>query len=237
MNLEAINRTIRELCAEVMETETPPTHWRTLTGEDILHEAVTCIFGSQMVFEVALAAANRIREDGFLGNPNSVSRKSDRGKAITKSLSVPLWVEVNGRPRKVLPRFKNRLSTLLTKTLSTLQDRRTSLQKILHSARSAGHARVMLIQTVSGFGPKQASLFLRRVGYSNEFAVLDTHILDYLKLARGIELKQGQLSRLSAYERVEDEFRQMAGEFGYPVGCLDLAMWVTMRVAKRENLL
>jgi N-glycosylase/DNA lyase len=94
----------------------------------------------------------------------------------------------------------------------------------------------LLVAAVSGFGPKQTSLFLRRIGYCSELAVLDTHVLDYLRMACGIRPKPGALSRLSSYEYVENEFRRVAKEFGYAVGCVDLAMWVTMRVAKREAM-
>jgi N-glycosylase/DNA lyase len=108
---------------------------------------------------------------------------------------------------------------------------------ILFSARSARHARELLVNAVSGFGPKQASLFLRRVGYCSELAILDTHILDYLRMAHGIDPKPGMLSRLTSYERIEVEFQRVASEFGHAVGCVDLAMWITMRVAKREAVL
>ncbi|WP_419600764.1 hypothetical protein, partial [Thiolapillus sp.] len=106
--------------------------------------------------------------------------------------------------------------------------------KMMISCGSAKEARELLVKNVWGFGPKQASLFLRRVGYCAELAALDTHILDYLRLARGIDPKPSALSRLASYERVEKEFQRVASDFGHPVGCVDLAMWVTMRVAKRE---
>jgi len=117
-----------------------------------------------------------------------------------------------------------------------MRDQGQSLRKILFSAGSAREAREILVKQVWGFGPKQASLFLRRVGYSAQLAVLDTHILDYLRLARGIDPKPSALSRLPSYEQIEAEFQRVAADFGHSVGCVDLAMWVTMRVAKREAI-
>ena len=115
--------------------------------------------------------------------------------------------------------------------------RNMSLRMILCSAQSSRHARELLVEAVWGFGPKQASLFLRRIGFCSSLAVLDTHVLDYLRLARGIDPKPGVLSRLSTYEKIEAEFKIVAEEFGHSVGCVDLAMWITMRVAKREAML
>jgi len=129
------------------------------------------------------------------------------------------------------------MASLLGSTVRTIHSQGTSLHEILSSAQSALHARELLVNSVSGFGPKQASLFLRRVGYCSDLAVLDVHILDYLRIAHGINPKAGTISRLASYERIEAEFQRVAREFGYAIGCVDLAMWVTMRVAKREAVL
>jgi len=87
---------------------------------------------------------------------------------------------------------------------------------------------------VAGFGPKQASLYLRRIGYCADLAVLDIHILDYLRLSQGSAPQPSYLSRISSYELIEAEFRDIANDFGFGLGRVDLAMWITMRVAKRE---
>ena len=190
------------------------------------------MFSSQMVFEVAEAAAQRIRDRGLL----RAERVDDYEKCLSSALYEPLSVEHGGRVRQVRPRFRNRLALLLATTVNSMREQGQSLRDTLCSAASAREARELLVKKVRGFGPKQASLFLRRIGYCAELAVLDTHILNYLRIARGIDPKPGALSRLSGYERIEVEFQRVAEEFGYPVGCVDLAMWVTMRVAKKETV-
>ena len=237
MTLAIIDRVVQALCLEVDALGSGQSNWRVLAEEDLLHEAAICIFGSQMHFEVAVAAANRARNSGLL-RPSAMSDKSQRYEAsVIAALSRPLRVQVAGHRRSVLPRFRNRLASLLSATVRRIYGQGTSFQSMLGAARSASQARVSLVEAVSGFGPKQASLYLRRVGFSSELAVLDTHIIDYLKMARGIDLKPGSLSRLSVYEQIEHQFRQVANDFGHGVGCVDLAMWVTMRVAKREAML
>jgi N-glycosylase/DNA lyase len=237
MNLVAINSVIQAMCAEVESIEGEKADWRLLTEEDMLHEATICIFGSQMVFELAVAAANRIRTTGLLSCTKSTKPPSDYQMSLVATLSEPLSVETNGSRRRMLPRFRNRLASLLASTVQTIYGRGSSLREILISARSARHARELLAGTVSGFGPKQASLFLRRIGFCVDLAVLDTHILDYMRMARGVRPRAGELSRLSCYERLEIEFQQVAAEFGYAIGCVDLAMWITVRTAKREGIM
>lgn len=237
MILNTVNQTILALCAEVESLGNQPTDWQLLNEEDLLYEATTCIFGSQMVYEVAVAAATRIRTTGLLRRKITSSPTPDYETRVLLALSTPLTVEINGVRRSVLPRFKNRHASLLASTVHAIHGRGSSLRDILLSARSAQHARQSLVSAVWGFGPKQASLFLRRIGYCTELAILDTHILEYLRIAQGIEPLPHTLSRLSSYEHIEVEFQKVASEFGHAVGCVDLAMWVTMRVAKREAML
>lgn len=237
MSLAAVNRTIRALCLEVNSLGDSKINWRMLTDDQLLYEAVICMFGSQMLFEVAVAAADRVRGAGLLSRKMITNLPPDYEERLLAALSSPLLVEISGTRRAMFPRFRNRLVSLLTSTVKTIHERGLSLRKILLLAQSARHARELLVNVVSGFGPKQASLFLRRVGYCSELAVLDTHILDYLRMAHGIDPKPGTLSRLTSYEHIEAEFQRVAFEFGHAIGCVDLAMWVTMRVAKREAAL
>lgn len=234
MIVKAINKTIQEMCAEVEATSKPHTDWQSLSEEQLMYEAAVCMFSSQMIFEVAAAAAGRIGEHGLFNWSIISNETSDYEANLVAILCEPLSVEIDGKTRKMMPRFKNRWASLLSSTVEEIYVCGTSLYEILLSSRSSRDAREILVERVWGFGPKQASLFLRRIGYCSELAVLDTHVLDYLQLVSGITQKPGALSRLPAYERVEDEFRQVANGFGYPVGCVDLATWVTMRVAKRE---
>jgi N-glycosylase/DNA lyase len=230
--MTAVNRTIRALCIEVKSSAQEILNWQLRTEEELLHEACVCIFSSQMVFEVAEAAAQRIKDRGLL----QATTSEDYEQRLLAVLGEPLAIERDGKIRHARPRFKNRLASLLSTTVNTMRIHGQSLRDTLFAASSAREARELLVQQVWGFGPKQASLFLRRVGYCAELAVLDTHILDYLRVARGLDPKPGALSRLASYERIEVEFQRVAEEFGHTVGCVDLAMWVTMRVAKREAI-
>ena len=235
--LAIINQAIRAMCQDVKGQGLAKQNWCLMAEEELLYEAAICIFGSQVVFEMAVAMADRLRERELLQPVFSRSAEKLRQR-IVYALSDPLsFVSKDGGQRWVRPRFKNRQASLLSTTIAKIYGQSQTIRGFLCSARHAKEAREMLTQHIWGFGPKQASLFLRRVGYSDDLAVLDVHVLDYLQLACGLSLSPSKLGRLSFYEKVEDTFRRIAAEFGYSVGCVDLAMWLTMRVVKREALL
>ncbi|WP_445372048.1 hypothetical protein ACH518_04685 [Methylomonas sp. HW2-6] len=238
MKVAVINQTIRDMCLEIKAQGRGLKNWQLNTEEELLYEAAVCVIGSQMKFETAVAIADRLR-DTYLLLPQRVGFDCVTLESnIANTLSEPLPVfDNNGVTRWIKPRFKNRIASLLTLTISEIYGKSNTIRQLLLRAETAKEARELLVQNVWGFGPKQASLFLRRIGYCADLAVLDVHVLDYLRITRGVTISPSKLGRLQFYEEIEDDFREIAIEFGYSVGCVDLATWLTMRVAKREAYL
>lgn len=235
MSLQIINKAIMAMCGEVESQSHASTDWRQLSEAQLLYEVVVCIAGSQMLFEMAVGIADHLRACELLNPSDALFDGNTYEDRLIQSLSRQiLMVTKEGTSRLVNPRFKNRLASLTASTVAKIYGEGLTIKKILKSTKSARSTREVLVSKVCGFGPKQASLFLRRIGYCSELAVLDVHVLDYLELAKGFSIKASTLGRLSVYERVEDEFRGIATQFGHAIGCVDLAMWVTMRVAKQE---
>lgn len=238
MSIEFINQTIRHMCSEISAEPVPRSSWKSMSEAELLHEVAVCVCGSQMLFELAVAIADRLRDDTLLQPAAVKGGFQDLEGRMLASLSRPVGVPLpDGSLKNYRPRFKNRLASLLTSTMHGLYGRSLSIRCILRQARDARGARKALIESVFGFGPKQASLYLRRIGYCADLAVLDVHVLDYLHLTRGLSIAPSRLGRISAYEEVERVFREVASGFGHPIGRVDLATWLTMRVAKREAMI
>ena len=236
MSIAVINQAIRFMCKEIAARESYIHCWKSMSEEALLYEVAICIFSSQSIFEIAVSMADRLREQKLLITIAHGESTKNLEKYFIDAFSTPMPImSKNGDQRWVNPRFKNRQATLLAATINEIYGKSSTIHDFLCSASHAQKAREILTQHIWGFGPKQASLFLRRIGYSGDLAVLDVHILDYLQLACGLSLSPEKLSRLPFYESIEDIFRGIAAEFGHPVGCVDLAMWLTMRVAKREH--
>ena len=84
-------------------------------------------------------------------------------------------------------------------------------------------AREWLTQNVKGLGYKEASHFLRNVGYKN-LAILDRHILNLMLEHGFLKEKPRSLSK-SRYLEIEKSFNSIASKLGMPPAELDLFMW------------
>lgn len=81
-----------------------------------------------------------------------------------------------------------------------------------------------LAETVSGYGLKEASHFLRNIGKSdNQLAILDRHILRNLHALNIIDIDT--LKGRAHYLAVEQKFLSLARETSIPPDHLDLVFW------------
>lgn len=236
MKKTVLESTVQDLCSTI-ETFKPETIWTDRKEEELLFEMTLCIAGSQQLFEVALAIATKIRN---LGLPYLVldgQGEETIQQRILTALSEPVSMVHNGKKRMIKPRFRNRISRLVAATLVSIYEDYPAIKKLLKNHETPQSARKHLVQCIHGFGPKQASLFLRRVGYSLELAILDVHVLDYMRYVHNVTISANELSTLQRYECAEQKFQEIVNGFNRPTGHVDLAIWTTMRVAKREGYL
>jgi N-glycosylase/DNA lyase len=93
----------------------------------------------------------------------------------------------------------------------------------LSNGKAGTDLREWLVKNVKGLGYKEASHFLRNVGFSN-LAILDRHILKNLKKFGAIRSLPKTLTR-KKYLRIEKQFLRFAHAAGIPMDELDLLFW------------
>ena len=81
-----------------------------------------------------------------------------------------------------------------------------------------------LIENVKGFGPKEASHFLRNIGLGESLAILDSHILRNLRKYGVIDEVPKSLTGKKYFE-IEEKMKKFAGSLGIPFEELDLLLW------------
>jgi N-glycosylase/DNA lyase len=82
--------------------------------------------------------------------------------------------------------------------------------------------RAWLVTHIPGFGLKEASHFLRNIGY-DQYAIIDSHILDLLHRHRLIKKPQTLTER--KYKEIEQVIQRLATQTGLTCAELDLYLW------------
>jgi N-glycosylase/DNA lyase len=79
-----------------------------------------------------------------------------------------------------------------------------------------------LVDHISGLGYKEASHFLRNIGY-DDYAIIDSHIIDLLERYH-LHARPKSLTK-KKYLEIEDLLRSIASHAGLTVAELDLYLW------------
>ena len=86
------------------------------------------------------------------------------------------------------------------------------------------NARDWLVQNVKGRGYKEASHFLRNIGFGEELAILDRHILKNLNSLEVIEEIPRSLPKKKYFE-IEKKMKKFSEKVKIPMSHLDLVLW------------
>ncbi|MGV8079105.1 MAG: DNA lyase [Syntrophales bacterium] len=228
MNIANIELAVRRICQEIHPSSSQSS-WDSATEAELVYELVACILGSQVPYEIALTAAEEIRDAGLLENPTKRYSMFLYEKAIYDVLRQPLHGPgLAARGRRY--RFARMRANHISRTVWAIYSDGGSLKGRLEACTSAKEARRSIVEIGVGIGPKQASLFLRNIGFTEELAILDTHLLRFMSLFGLLDQTTRSISSLQSYETHENHLRYYAKSTGYPLGCIDQAIWIVMRV-------
>ena len=177
--------------------------WREGQEEDIFAELVFCIL-----------------------TPSSRARSAWSALEALKRKNLVLY----GAFEQVSPylntvRFKNKKALFIVRArkLFLVNDRISIREKILQFP-SVYDKRDWLVSNVDGIGYKEASHFLRNIGFTDEITILDRHILKNLFLYGVIEEVPGSLSK-KRYLDIEKSMIRFSEMLNIPVSHLDFILW------------
>lgn len=190
------------------------------------YELACCVLSSQVQYDLAVSAAESITKSGVLLGGNRP--EDEMCQKLTLLLNEPLRV---GDQLKRY-RFPNKRADQLSKIAARIHLESSTLSEFLASFDDPNDARNWLVAHAPGIGPKQASMFLRNIYHSFDFAIIDRHVVDYMKIMDIYDTKNGSLSTLRSYRKHEAVMSVHASGMGVKLGLLDWAIWVVMRVLK-----
>lgn len=225
---EQLDSTIGALCPDIwsniqLASEVEPTE------EKLWEELVCCILSSQVKFELSHAVTQTLKSKGLLGIGPTDYFYENR---LRDFLRAPVLVE----GRSIKYRFPNSKANQITTARENIYGSGGSLQDLLDEYSDPLELRNVLVKSVPGLGMKQASMYLRNVSNTYELAVIDSHVLNYMNVMDLVEEIPSTMSK-SQYLNNESLLTKYATKFSYPVGCVDYAIWIVMRVARKGGYL
>ncbi|OQA31823.1 MAG: N-glycosylase/DNA lyase [archaeon ADurb.Bin336] len=158
--------------------------------------------------------------------PQSSAKQADK---VIKQLKEKNLLE-KGTAKEKEPYCKNvRFFRTKAKRLEEAQQKfpKNKLKKILIEnglPLNPLKAREFLVKEVNGYGLKEASHFLRNIGFGKEIAILDRHILKNLVKCKVIESVPKNLSK-KTYLEIEEKMKGFCKRNKIPFNELDLIFW------------
>lgn len=185
-------------------------------GEDIFYEMCFCILTPGSRAHSCWDSVLRLKGKDFL---NSNLKREE----ISGSLN---GVRFHNNKSRYLLSMKEKYDEIYDELYNLLNDRTDSKLLDRNDRGLSGGAFAMrewLVRNVKGLGYKEASHFLRNIGFRG-LAILDRHVLKNLKDVGVIREMPKTLTR-KKYLEVEEKFMNFAVEIGVDVDELDLVFW------------
>jgi N-glycosylase/DNA lyase len=204
-------------------------HWTNHSESDLLKELTLCILSSSIRYEVALLYAIKMEKQKYF------ARAIHNGLCefqICDCLMEPVLLQ----GRFIRYRFPKTKGKQLFNTINNIYGNKLTIKEILLNAETSIKAREILISMCTGVGHKQSSMFLRNIGFGYDLAIIDTHILDYLRLIDVLPADINVKSRFE-YSAIEELYHRYAQSRQLDVQKLDVAIWNIMKAYKTKFLL
>jgi len=166
------------------------------SDEKIFHELCFCILTANFNAKRSIEIQEKVG-NGFLNFPESL---------LTKKLK-------DGG---------HRFPEARAKYIVDARKCKDSIKNIIELFNDENELRDWIARNVKGIGYKEASHFLRNIGYDN-LAIIDFHIIDLLTKYRLIE--KPKTLTMKKYLEVEDLLRKIARKSNLSLAELDLYLW------------
>lgn len=178
--------------------------WKDGDNKDIHVELSFCILTPQSKAKNAWQAITTLRDNGLLFSGNA--------EEMVEFLNVV--------------RFKNNKAKYLVELREQMTDKDGKLitKDFFTNFTTPLEARNWIVKNIKGMAYKEAGHFLRNVGFGEEVAILDRHILrNLVRLEIIDEIPKTITPKL--YIEIEDKMKEYCKNVGIPMDYFDLLLW------------
>ncbi|MDG6998196.1 MAG: hypothetical protein JRN15_03680 [Nitrososphaerota archaeon] len=196
-----------------------------MSEEELWGEMCLCILASNVNYETALSAYRQLQTKGLI-DVNNLSDQQLRD--ISSELSRPIFLPLrrDGSYRKY--RFPNIRAQNIIAAHSYFYRYNAGIQKMLCQAVSDVAVRAEMAENVPGIGLKEASNFLRNIKFSENLAIIDSHIVNFLRKFAEVDVDTNVVKR-EDYLRFESIIQSISATNKLSLAILDIAVWKFMR--------
>jgi len=231
---ERLEYAVGEVCKEIKRRKNI-VNWYDMAEVQLWNELVSCILGSQVRHEHLQCIIKYLISEDLLSIKYLISNGENFERNIQSALEkpIPSPLTKTGSIRYRYPRTK---ANYIRRTGESIYLTSSSIIEIITSCVDERIARTKIMSVAVGIGPKQASLFLRNIGYAKNLAILDTHILKYMTVIGLVPKILKTVPYLPKYEDIEGVLNNYATKFKESLACLDTAIWIVMRSCWKETI-
>lgn len=147
---------------------------------------------------------------------------AEKAIKIQKEIGIDFLTLPESQLAEKLKRLGHRYPNTRAKYIVKARKYKDSLKEVISSFNAEDELREWLVKNIKGIGYKEASHFLRNVGYTN-FAIIDFHIIDLL--VRYKLLKKPKTLTKKEYLEIENLLREIAEKSNLNLAELDLYLW------------
>ena len=177
--------------------------WNNGTDEDILVELIFCLLTPQSNARTCWNAVKALIENDLV--------RQGCSDDIKRAISTV--------------RFKNKKSEYIIEARDLFtHNGRIAIRDTLNGIETVQQKREWLAKEIKGFGYKEASHFLRNIGWGDGIAILDRHILKNLLQMGVVDAIPKNLSS-TRYVYIESKMLELADKIEIPVQHLDFVLW------------
>lgn len=197
--------------------------WTEIYEKSLWQELCFCILSSNILYEQAQSATRHLAEKKFL-DPEWLIGEGNSQHILACELAKSAYLPNKKDGSLSKYRFPNIRAKNIVESAKFIYSERSGLKQILTTAQTEIDARNTIAHHVSGVGLKESSHFLRNIGYSSNLAIIDVHIISFL---RYMKLEDEPIKNLTPrkYYELENKMREIASFYGLNLSVLDNAIW------------
>lgn len=213
---------------DLIAKNTNKNNWVSISETDVWNELCFCIFSANVNYDLAKSTLNHLIKNNFL-DPLYLNSKHDSMITLKNELSKSIYFpkKKDGTLRKY--RYPEKRAKQIVENAEFIYQKNNGLKNMLSCFENPVKAREHLIQNIHGIGIKEASHFLRNIGYCDSLAIIDVHVLAFLTKLSLIQTNHHSTLTTKLYLHIEKILRNFAKFHNKILSILDIAIWHYMR--------